>query len=86
MNRFGVAAILILLIGLGFAAVASDSLQTADSLRDAQAQFPLWSDSALVRSDSLGNGHNAADRWLLPLGVIVLAGASAWLLFSVRSK
>lgn len=86
MNRLVVAVILVLVLEFGVAAAASDSLRTADSLRDIEAQFPMWSDSSLVKTDSLGHGHRAADRWWLPLGVMLLTGASAWLLFSVRSK
>ena len=67
-------------------AAASDSLRTADSLRDAQKQLPLWSDTSFAHGDTLAGGHNAYDRWLIPLGVIILTGASAWLLFSTRSK
>ena len=65
---------------------ASDSLRTADSLRDARTQMPLWSDTSFAHSDSLAGGRRAYDRWLMPLGVIVLTGLSAWLLYSTRSK
>jgi hypothetical protein len=79
--------LLVALLGLCVClASASDSLRTADSLRDVQSPLSLWPDSGLVRGDSLGYGQGAAHRWLLPLGVIILTGASAWLLFSARSK
>jgi hypothetical protein len=82
-----IVLLLIALLALAAVCLAElDSLQTADSLREVQSRFPLWADSGLIKQDSLAGGQGAADRWLLPLGVILLSGTAAWLLFSVRSK
>jgi hypothetical protein len=66
--------------------VLADSLDTSDSLFNGNAA-PLWSDSALALMDSSARPPvGLVHGWLLPVGIIVLTSAAAWLLFSVRSR
>jgi hypothetical protein len=64
----------------------ADSLSVADSLRTIRLDTTLTADSLLAVSDSLGRGVGAADRWLLPAGIIALSVAVFYLLFTIRSK
>ncbi|HEY3294848.1 MAG TPA: hypothetical protein VGL38_05385 [bacterium] len=86
MRPFRAVALVILCAAGIAAAQVGDSLKTADSLHVAAQQMPLWSDSTFAHSDSLGGGKRTVDRWLIPLGVIVLTGTAVWLLFSTRSR
>lgn len=86
MKPWRVVAVAVIFGACLTCARASDSLRTADSLRDRRAELPLWSDSTFTRSDSLGGGQRMLDRWWIPLGVMVLTGVSAYLLFNTRSR
>ena len=58
-------------------ATAADSLQVTDSLAP---------DSMLALPDSLAARATLTDRWLLPMSLILLSGATVYLLYSVRSR
>jgi hypothetical protein len=63
----------------------ADTLQAPDTTV-LKEELPLWSDSALALPDSLPPHTGLAERWLIPLGVILVAGAAAVALFTVRSR
>jgi hypothetical protein len=63
----------------------ADTLQAPDTTIIKQ-ELPLWSDSALALPDTIPPSTAFAQRWLIPLGVMVVSGAVAVVLFAVRSR
>jgi hypothetical protein len=63
----------------------ADTLQAPDTTV-LKEQLPHWSDSALTLPDSLPRSTGLAERWLIPLGVILASGAVAVALFALRSR
>lgn len=66
-------------------AVKADSLQVSDTV-DIKQNITLWPDSALAVPDSSAEAAAYSDRWLIPLGVIVVSVSAAIALFFVRSR
>jgi|GEM_PF-4754704 len=66
--------------------VHSDSLNVSDSLIGLKPEEPLWSDSSLQVADSLAGQAGIVEKWLAPVGIILLSGCAAILLFTTRSK
>jgi hypothetical protein len=63
----------------------ADSLQAPDTTV-LKEQLSLWPDSALTLPDSLPQSTGLAERWLIPLGVVLASGAVAVALFALRSR
>jgi hypothetical protein len=77
------AALAILLSGTQL--LRGDSLSTVDTLQRGGLGPALFSDS-LMLADSLAGGHTHWQRWIYPLGLIVVTVTAIYLLFSTRSK
>jgi len=75
----------ILLCAFCVSVAAADSLQVPDTTV-LKEELPLWSDSTLALPDSVPQSAGLAERWLIPLGVILVSGAVAVALFAVRSR
>jgi hypothetical protein len=81
--HFGMAILLTLLSCSGFA--WADSLNVADSVIT-KDNIPLWSDSALALSDSVPRDAGFKERWLIPFSLLLVSGAVAVGLYTIRSK
>jgi len=75
----------ILLTAAWISLAGADSLQVPDTTV-LKEELPLWSDSTLALPDSVPQSAGLAERWLIPLGVILVSGAVAVALFAVRSR
>jgi hypothetical protein len=75
----------ILLSACWISVAGADTLQAPDTTV-LKEELPLWSDSALALPDSLPPSTGLAERWLIPLTVILASGAVAVVLFAVRSR
>jgi hypothetical protein len=64
---------------------SADTLQAPDTTV-LKPEVPLWSDSALAFPDTLAPPAGVVERWLIPLGVILVSGAVAVALYAVRSR
>lgn len=62
-----------------------DSLQTSDSLTTEISPLEWLGDSTEVSPDSISNA-GVIQRWLQPLGVMLIAGTTILLLYTVRSQ
>ncbi|MCX6601217.1 MAG: hypothetical protein NT025_06610 [bacterium] len=75
----------ILLTAVWISVAGADTLQAPDTTV-LKEELPLWSDSTLALPDSLPPSTGLAERWLIPLSVILASGAVAVVLFAVRSR
>lgn len=80
--------LMIVLAALSLSASAQfepDSLQTSDSLKTDTSPLQWLADSTEISPDSVASA-GIIQRWLQPMGVILVAGTTIVLLFTVRSK
>jgi hypothetical protein len=71
----------ILLTAVWISVAGADTLQAPDTTV-LKEQLLLWPDSTLTLPDSLPQSTGLAERWLIPLGVILVSGAVAVALFA----